>query len=304
MQKHILSAIGQALVSLVAMSVLVFFLVRLTGNPVDLLLPETATEQDRIDMTQMLGLDKPLYVQYWSFISHAAQGDLGNSIRAQRPVVELIGGRIPNTLLLGSVSIGISILIALPIGVYAAVRRGRIFDKLAGVYAILGQATPPFWLGLLLVLVFAVWLRWLPAGGKAGPLSLILPAITLGWYNAAGVMRLTRSAMLDVLGNDYIKLARAKGLSEFRIIWTHGFKNAAIPVVTFSVIIFGRALTGTIIVETVFFWPGVGRLLMDGVSGRDYPVVQAGVLLLGAVYVFGNLFSDILYTVIDPRIRY
>ncbi len=303
MQRRVLKSLGQAMICLLALSIIVFGLARLTGNPVDLLLSETATEQDRIDLTEILGLDKPIYVQYWVYISNAVRGDLGKSIRAQRPVLEMIGGRLPNTLMLGIVSVGISILIALPIGVYAAVRRGSRFDLLARSQAVLGQAVPSFWLGLLLILVFAVWLHWLPTGGRAGPETFILPAVTLGWYHAAGIMRLTRSAMLDVLGNEYIKLARAKGASQMAVIWRHGFKNAAIPVVTFSILIFARALSGAIIVETVFTWPGVGRLLIEAVRSRDFPVVQAGVLLLGAAFVFGNLLCDILYGYLDPRIR-
>ncbi len=304
MQKYILLRIGQGVLTLLALSVIVFSLARLTGNPVDLLLDEMATEETRAELSEMLGFDKPLYVQYWIYISNALQGDLGESIRGRRPVLEMIWSKFPNTLILGSVSMALSFLIALPVGVYAAVKRGTVFDMIARTQAILGQSMPIFWLGLLLMLVFAVWFRWLPTGGFEGPKSIILPAITLGWFNAAGIMRLTRSAMLDVLDNEYIKLAKAKGLSNFAVIWKHAFKNAAIPVITFSVVIFARALAGAVIVETVFTWPGVGRLIIEAVHWRDFPVVQAGVLLLGGLFVFGNLSADILYVVLDPRIRF
>jgi len=208
------------------------------------------------------------------------------------------------TLELGGLAVVIVIAIALPVGVYAAVRRGRKLDYAARAFAALGQAVPPFWLGLLLVLVFGVILHWLPTSGRGTPLHIILPGITLGWFAVAGLMRLTRSAMLDVLGTEYVKLARIKGLPERQVIWKHAFKNAALPVVTFAGLVFVALLNGSIIIETVFSWPGVGLLVIEAVDSRDYPIVQTVVLFLSAMYIGVNLMVDVLYAYLNPKIRY
>jgi peptide/nickel transport system permease protein len=192
----------------------------------------------------------------------------------------------------------------LPIGIYAAVHRGTIKDHAARAFAVLGQSVPPFWLGIMLILVFGVFLRFLPPGGKEGPSSVILPAFTLGLFATAAVMRLTRSSMLDVLGAEYIKLARIKGLSEFKVIWKHGLKNALLPVVTFAVLLFALFLGAAVVTETVFAWPGLGRLILDGVRNRDYPLVQGGVVVFSTIYILANLLVDILYAYLNPRIRY
>lgn len=281
-----------------------FLLARASGDPVNAFLPENASEQDVAILKAHMGLDKPVAVQYVIFLRQAALMDFGKSIRTGRPALEIVVERIPATLALGAVSIILSLLIALPIGVYAAVRRGGRFDTLARGFAILGQSVPIFWLGIMLILMFAVWFGLLPTGGFEGPKYLILPAVTLGWYVVAGVMRITRSSMLDVLGNEYIKLARAKGLSERVVIWKHAFKNAALPILTFSVILFVMMLGGSVITETVFAWPGVGRLVIQAVTWRDFPIVQTVVLFLGSLYIGANLLVDVAYAYLNPKIRY
>jgi peptide/nickel transport system permease protein len=232
------------------------------------------------------------------------QGDFGKSVRFRRPAMDLILERYGATLELGGLAVLIVILIALPVGVYAAVRRGTPLDYVARAFAALGQAVPPFWLGLLLVLVFGVLLRWLPTSGRGTPLHVLLPGLTLGWFAVAGLMRLTRSAMLDVLGSEYVKLARIKGLPERTVIWKHAFKNAALPVVTFAALLFVALLNGSIIVETVFGWPGLGLLVIEAVDSRDYPIVQAVVMCLSAMYIGVNLVVDVLYAYLNPKIRY
>jgi peptide/nickel transport system permease protein len=294
----------QSLVSMFVVSIVVFALVRLSGDPIQIMAPPEASEADIAVLRAYLGLDRPWPVQYWTFISHAVQGDFGRSVRFRRPAMELIAERYVATLELGALAVFIVIAVALPVGVYAAVRRNTPLDFLARGFAALGQAVPPFWLGLLLVLIFGVLLHLLPTSGRGTPLHVILPGITLGWFAVAGLMRLTRSAMLDVLGSEYVKLARIKGLPERQVIWKHAFKNAALPVVTFAALLFVALLNGSIITETVFSWPGLGLLVIEAVDSRDYPIVQAVVMCLSAMYIGVNLFVDILYAYLNPKIRY
>jgi peptide/nickel transport system permease protein len=228
--------------------------------------PPEASQADIAVMRNYLGLDRPWPVQYWNFISRAVQGDFGKSVRFRRPAMDLILERYGATLELGGLAVLIVIVVALPVGVYAAVRRNTPLDYAARAFAALGQAVPPFWLGLLLVLVFGVILRLLPTSGRGTPLHVLLPGITLGWFAVAGLMRLTRSSMLDVLGSEYVKLARIKGLPERTVIWKHAFKNAALPVVTFAALLFVALLNGSIIVETVFGWPGLGLLVAGPIA--------------------------------------
>jgi peptide/nickel transport system permease protein len=291
-------------VSLIVVSMVVFALVRLSGDPIAIMAAPEASEADIKAMRAYLGLDRSWPVQYWRFASRALQGDFGQSIRFRRPAAELILERYGATLELGGLAVLIVIAVALPVGVYAAVRRGSKLDYAARTMAALGQAVPPFWLGLLLVLVFGVLLHLLPTSGRGTPLHVILPGITLGWFAVAGLMRLTRSAMLDVLGTEYIKLARIKGLPERQVIWKHAFKNAALPVVTFAALLFVALLNGSIITETVFSWPGLGLLVIEAVDSRDYPIVQAVVLCLSTMYIAVNLLVDVLYAYLNPKIRY
>ncbi len=304
MQRYIVGRALQSIVSLVVVSMVVFSLVRLSGDPIQIMAPAEASQADIAAMRAYLGLDRPWPVQYARFVTRALQGDFGQSVRFRRPALDLVLERYGATLELGGLAVVIVIVVALPVGVYAAVRRGRKLDYAARAFAALGQAVPPFWLGLLLVLVFGVMLRWLPTSGRGTPLHIILPGLTLGWFAVAGLMRLTRSAMLDVLGTEYVKLARIKGLPERQVIWKHAFKNAALPVVTFAGLVFVALLNGSIIIETVFSWPGVGLLVIEAVDSRDYPIVQTVVLFLSAMYIGVNLLVDVLYAYLNPKIRY
>jgi peptide/nickel transport system permease protein len=304
MQRYIVGRLGQLLVSLLVVATFVFLLSRLSGDPVQLMLDVSATEEERQALRVQLGLDRPLPVQYAVYLRGMATGDFGRSVLSRRPVLEHIGERLPNTLTLGLVAILFSIVIGVPVGVYSAVRRGTALDHVARIFAVLGQAVPTFWLGIMLILVFGVWLRWLPPGGKRGWESYILPAITLGYFTAAAIMRLTRSSMLEVLGAEYVKFARIKGLHEQVVIWKHALKNATIPVLTFSVMLFVIFLGGAVVTETVFAWPGLGRLILEGINTRDYPIVQGGVLVFSAIYLLANLMVDVLYSYFNPKIRY
>ncbi len=304
MLRYISGRVLQGVISLLVVSIIVFFGSRLTGDPTDLLISVEAPKEEKARVKAHLGLDKPIIVQYSMFLSRAVKGDLGNSIFLNRPVAELIKMRFPATFELGITAMLISLIIALPVGVYAALRRGTPFDLVARIFAVLGQSVPSFWLGVILMLIFAVWLRILPPAGRAGPSSVILPASAAGWYLAAGIMRLTRSAMLEVLDSEYIKLARIKGLPERIVVWKHAFKNALLPVATFSVILFAGLLAGAIVIETVFAWPGLGRLLLESVVQRDFPVVQGAALFLSTIFIFANFVVDILYAYINPKIRF
>ncbi len=304
MQRYILRRLLQAIVSLFFVTIIVFILSRLAGSPVNVLMPPEATAADIARLTAKLGLDKPLYTQYWLYISSAVRGDFGQSVMSQRPVAELIFLRLPRSLQLAGLAAFVSLAIALPVGAYAAVKRGKVIDLLGRLFAVLGQALPSFVVGLMLIMVFAVWLEVLPAGGTGGPEHFILPAIGLGWYMAAGIMRLMRSSMLDALGTEYIKLARIKGVSEQVVVWKHAFKNALLPVLTYAAMMFVIILAGAVVIETVFSWPGVARLVIESVRKRDFPVVQAVVLLLAALYIGVNFMVDILYAYLNPKIRY
>lgn len=303
MTRYIALRLVQAAVTLVLMSVLVFALARLTGNPLDLMLSPYATDEQYAAMAKEMGLDQPLAVQYWTFFKAAVQGDIGESLYYKRPAGDVIIERFGATLQLGLVALLISLIIAIPIGVMSAVKRDTAGDTLGKTLAVLGQAVPNFWLGIVLIEFVSV--RWglLPSGGRGSIAHLILPAFTLGWFVTAGIMRITRSSMLDVLDTDYIKLARVKAVPEPLVIWKHAFRNALIPVVTFTGIIFAQLLVGSIIVETVFAWPGLGRLAYQAVVQRDFPLLQAIVIAFTVIYVALNLIVDIIYGWLDPRIR-
>ena len=301
---YVVGRVLQALLSMLVVISIVFVLTRLSGNPVHLLLDVNATQRDFDLLTRHLGLDKPLLVQYGLYVKNIVQGDFGTSVLTRRPVTEHIRERLPATVELGVVAMFLSVAMGVPIGVYSAVRRGGVLDMGARIFAVLGQSLPPFWLGLMLILLFGVILGILPAGGRGGPQHLLLPAFTLGYFTSAAIMRLTRSSMLEVLGTDYIKFARLKGLHEQVVLWKHGLKNALLPVITFAVMLFVQFLGGAVVTETVFAWPGLGRLILESITTRDYPIVQAGVLVLSALYLIGNLCVDVLYSWLNPRIRY
>jgi peptide/nickel transport system permease protein len=283
---------------------LVFLMSRMTGDPTMLMLPDDATREDMERLRHALGLDRPLPVQYWVFLSNAVQGDFGRSIKGQMPVIDMIKERLPNSIKLAAVALCIAILLAFPLGVVAAVKKDTAVDTVANIVAVLGQSLPQFWVGIVLIQIFAVHLRWLPVAGVGGWAHYVLPAFTLGWFVVAGMMRLLRSSMLDVLGSEFVKLARIKGLPGRTVIWKHALRNALIPVLTFGAIYLAILVTGAILVETVFAWPGIGQLIYQGIVFRDFPVVQAVVLLTAAIVIAVNLLVDITYAYIDPRIRY
>ncbi len=302
MRRFLLSRILQALVTLWLLTMVAFVMTRLTGDPLDVLLDARATEDDRKAMASVLGLDRPLPVQYAIYLGHAVLGNFGDSFKTRRPALTMVMERLPLTLELGTTAFLVSLVIAVPIGVISAVRRDTSVDVLGKVIALLGQSFPTFWLGLMLILLFAVTLEWLSASGAGGPAHLVLPSITLGWFTVAGIMRLVRSAMLDTLGQEYVVTARAKGLRESGVVWKHALRNALIPPLTYAGLIFVGLLAGAVVTETVYAWPGVGQLVIESVAFRDFPVIQVILLLFGVMYVGMNLVIDLLYIWIDPRI--
>jgi len=305
MQRYIVRRLLQAVITIFLVSVIVFMLGRLTGDPVALLLTEYSTLEDKELLTKQLGLDKPLTEQYTIFIGNALRGDLGRSIRGDRaPALELVLERLPATVKLAATAVLVSFLIGLPLGVMTAVKKGSLLDTLARIVALIGQAAPVFWLGIVAMYVFSVQLGWLPTSGYGEPKQFVLPVFAMSCFMVAAFLRLTRAGMLEALESEYVKLARIKGLSETVVIWKHALRNSLIPVITYTGTIFGRMVTGTVVVETIFAWPGIGRLAYDSVMLRDFPVLQAVVLFMATVFLSINLIVDILYAYIDPRIRY
>jgi ABC-type dipeptide/oligopeptide/nickel transport system permease component len=303
MKEFIARRLGYSLVSLFLLSLIIFFFVRVTGDPAVLLVEPGASKADVDAVREQFGLDQPLVVQYWHFIASLVRGDFGQSFYYRTPVFELYLSRLPNSLFLALAAMAFSLLIGIPAGILAAVRVDRWWDRVGKIFVLLGLSLPSFWVGLVMILFFSVYLGWLPSSGSGTPLHVIMPAFALGWFFAAAHMRLTRSSMLDVLGSEYVKLARLKGLPEQLVIAKHAFKNALIPVLTLAGINLVIMVNVAIVVETVFAWPGIGRLLYEGIAFRDFPVVQATVILCGVMIVIVNLLVDILYAVIDPRIR-
>jgi peptide/nickel transport system permease protein len=304
LQRYIFRRFLQSLVVLVVLALVVFALARVTGNPADLLLPEDATRDDREHLLRALGLDRPVHEQLTRFLTGAITGDLGTSIRYRRPAVEVFFDRLPNTLTLVPLALALAVVVAIPLGLLAALHRGKLIDRAAGVIAVLGIATPSFWLGIVLIYVFSISLGWLPSARMGGPLHYILPTITLAAFLVAGLMRLVRSSVLEVLDSEFVKLARIKGLSRHVVLWKHCLRNALIPVVTLFGVFFALLVTGAIVTETVFAWPGVGRLTYEAVIFRDYPLLQAVILLKAIIVLSVNLGVDILYAYLDPRVRY
>ena len=304
MKKFIVRRLGYSLLSLFLLSVTIFLLVRLSGDPTVLLVEPGASREDMAMVREQLGLDRPIWQQYVGFVSSIVRGDFGKSFYYRTPVLELYLSRLPSSLLLAVAAMSFSLLLGIPSGVLAAVTIGGFWDRIGKMFALLGLSMPQFWVGLLLILFFSVYLGWLPSSGSGTLWHLLMPAFALGWYFAAAHMRLTRSSMLDVLGSEYVKLARLKGLPERRVIVKHALKNALIPVLTLAGINLVLMVNVAVVVETVFAWPGIGRLLYEGIAFRDFPVVQATVLLGGSMIVVVNLVVDVLYAVIDPRIRF
>jgi peptide/nickel transport system permease protein len=293
----------QSLVVLFGVSFVVFAILHLTGDPALVLLPPDASAEDVRRFRDAMGFNDPFLVQYGRFLKGALQGDFGQSIRHGESAFGLVVERLPATFELAGAALLLALCLAIPAGIVSAMRRNSAVDYVATVVALFGQSLPTFWLGIMLILLFSVQLQLLPSSGRGSVEHLILPAVTLGLFTTARITRLTRSGMLEVLSQDYIRTARAKGVSDPPVVWKHALKNAAIPIVTIVGIELGTLLGGSVITETIFAWPGVGRLSVQAIANRDYPVVQAAVFLLASTFVIVNLVVDVLYTYLDPRIR-
>jgi peptide/nickel transport system permease protein len=304
MGRYALKRVIVGFICLIGVSMIIFVAVRLTGDVTQLLLPEDAKKEDLERLRAELGLDKPIPIQYLIFIKEAVRGNFGRSTRWTRPATELVLSRIPATLQLGGLAFLIALVFELLAGVTSARKRGSAFDLVVRMVALFGQSMPSFWLGLMFILIVAVKFRILPTSGRGGFQHLILPALTLAWYGVASMSRLSRSAMLNVLGSDYIKMARVKGNPEWRVLWKHGLKNAAIPIVALAGIQLAHVIGSAVVVETVFAWPGIGKLIIDAVYARDYSVVQAGICLVSAIYITINILVDLVYGLLDPQIRF
>ncbi|MBM3344589.1 MAG: ABC transporter permease [Betaproteobacteria bacterium] len=303
MWRYIFRRFMQGILLVFLVAAIVFFLGRFTGNPADLMLPEDAIEADRVALIEALGLERPMHEQFAIFVRNALRGDLGESIRYRQSAVEVFFSRLPNTLMLIPGVMALALIMAIPLGILSAIRRGGIIDRLSGTLAVLGIATPNFWLGILLIYLFSVQLGWLPSARMGSWQHYVLPTVTLGTFLVAGYMRLIRSSMLEVLDSEFVKLARIKGLSETVVVWKHCLRNALLPVLTLWGVFLSGLVTGAIVTETVFAWPGIGRLTYEAVIFRDYPLLQAVIIMDAVLILFINLLVDILYAYVDPRIR-
>ncbi len=301
---YLASRLLQAVPVVLGVICLVFLLIHLVpGDPVEMMLGESAQATDRAALRESLGLNDPLPVQLGGYLQQLSHLDLGTSIHSRRPVTAILAERLPATLELTVAALGLALLIALPLGIVAATHRDRPADYGAMTFSLLGVSIPNFWMGPMLILLFSLWLGWTPVSGRSGPGSLVLPGITLGTALAAILARMVRSSLLEVLSDDYIRTARAKGLSERAVIWRHALGNAWLPVITLLGLQLGALLGGAVITETVFSWPGIGSLLVESIQRRDYPVVQGCVLLISLIYVAVNMATDLVYAWADPRIR-
>lgn len=281
----------------------VFFMLRLSGDPVLLFAPMDTSRQDMEAIRERMGFNDPLLVQYGRFMQDAAQLDFGNSSRERRPAMQVVVDRLPATLQLGVTSLAISVLIGIPLGILSAVKHGSGWDKAARLLSVLGQALPAFWLGVILIMFFSVRLGWLPTSGRGSWQHLIMPAVTLSAFSMARYARLTRSTFLDVLGQDYIRTARAKGLGQNLILWRHAFKNASVSLITMSALEVGNLIAGAVVVEQVFAWPGMGRVMVQALLNRDFAVVTAAVVLFATMYTLANLVADLAYGWVNPTVR-
>ena len=304
MQRFIAVRLGQAVITLLILSLAVFLSVHVTGDAASYLAGPEITENEYEQMKRNMGLDKPLVVQYGLFLSRAARADFGESHLRRLPARDILFQRLPATLQLAGVAFLLTMVVGIPLGILSAVKRDTIFDNLGKLFAVAGIAAPSFWIAIMLILLFGAILGWLPTFGRGGIEHFILPAFVLSWNGMAGVLRLARSSMLEVLDSEYVKLARIKGLPERIVVYKHALKNAVIPVLTFSGLTLAGLLNGSVVVEVVFAWPGIGRLMLQGIQSRDFPIVQATVLAAGAFYIATALVVDILYAYVNPRIRY
>ena len=305
MQRYIIMRILQAILVLVVVSVIAFALGHAGGNPLDAILPDDADAQVRADLEEFWGINRPLHEQYFTYVWNAVRGDFGDSFKYPNfTVAELISDRFVATIQLAGAGILVAVVIGLPVGVLTATYRDTVFDWTGKVVALLGQSLPVFWLGIVLMWIFAVQLDWFPTSGKGGIRNLILPAVAIGWFQVAAMLRLVRSSMLDVLDSEYVKLARIKGLPERKIIWKHCLRNAAIAPLTYFAITLGSLMVGSVSIETVFQWPGLGFLLFNAARASDYALLQGIMLTFTSIYIIANLLVDIAYAYLDPRIRY
>ena len=304
MLKHLAGRLAEALVALLLMSLVIFLLSRVIGDPVALLLSDSATEADRQMLIVQLGLDQPGWRQYLTFLGNALQGDFGQSVTAGREdALHLVLSRLPASLSLARIALLFTLVVGILLGVLAAVTRGTVTDLAVRLLALLGQSAPSFWLSIMLIYLFAVKLGWLPTSGFGGAVYYVLPALTLGLFTLAAITRLVRASMLEALGSEYVKLARIKGVSEWAVVLRHALGNSLIPVVTFMGTFFATMITGAMVVETVFAWPGIGRLAYESIMARDFLVIQTVVLVITAFFILANLIVDLLYLAIDPRMR-
>jgi peptide/nickel transport system permease protein len=303
MKRFLVQQCAQLLVVCLGISIITFLLLHLKGDPVVLLLPLDAGKEQMESFRHLMGFDQPLYVQYLRFLTGAVRGDFGDSLYMKKSAFALVMERMPATLLLTFTGLFISLVIAVPLGIVSAIRRYSLVDNLCTMFAVGGQAMPIFWLGIMLIIVFSVKLHWLPASGAGSWAHLVLPATTLGFFLAPLTMRLVRSGMLEVLSQDYVRTARAKGVSERQVLLKHALRNAAIPVITVIGLQFGQLLGGAIVTETVYAWPGVATFTVTAIRNSDFPVVQAAVFLLALCIVVVNLLVDLFVGLIDPRIR-
>lgn len=303
MTRYLAGRLLQSAAALLVLSAIVFTMTRATGDPLVLLLPADATAEDYTRIGHQLGLDQPVPVQYAIYLSNILHGDFGRSLRSGEHVGAILMQRLPASLYLGGAAIGLILVLGIPLGVVSALRRGTWLDTFAKSVALLGQSMPPFWLGIVLIEVFAVLLGWLPSGTNATPVHVILPAFALAGFGIAGVARLLRSSMLEVLDSEFVKLTRAKGLPEHMVIWKHAVKNAILPVVNFSGVLVVGLITLAITVEVVFAWPGLGLLTFTAILNRDFPIVQGVTLAAAAISIIAALASDVLLLWLDPRVR-
>ena len=293
-----------AIVMLLVATIFLFVLSRSAGDPRFLYLSEDTTPEIWEEWGRQMGLDRPLIVQYGSWLGNAIRGDFGNSLWFKRDAFEIVRERAPATLQLAGAAFAFSMIVAIPLGVLSAVSRGSVWDYIGRVFALLGQTMPGFWLGIILIMAFSVQIDLFPISRRAGWTALILPTITLGWFPAAGMLRLVRSSMLEVLDTEFVKFARAKGVSHTKLIWKHAFRNALIAPLTYASLLLAGLVTGAVVTETVFAWPGLGRLGVQAVNNNDFPLMAAVVVLTAVAYIGANLLIDVAYVFIDPRIKY
>lgn len=303
MYSYLIRRVGQGLISVIGVTILIFILVRLTGSPLDAMLPIDADAETRARLAERLGLDRPVYEQFLIFVRDLMQGNLGDSIRYRVPVSQLFAETFPMTAGLVFPALVLSAVVGIPLGVIAATTRSRYLRGFLSSFGLAGLAMPTFWLAILLIMIFAIWLRWLPSARAGGIEHYILPVLTMSAFQIAALMRLVRSSVLNILDSEYIKLARIKGLSEARVIWKHALLNSLTAAASYLGLFFAALLTGSIVVETVFAWPGSGRLIYTSISSRDYPVIQGVVFISSLFIIFVNLAVDLLQAYLDPRVR-